>query len=419
MIVRHGKDGTISTQSRRWIVHVDVDAFFASVEQVIRPRLRGRPVIVGGLPEVRGCVCSASYEARAFGVKTGMPLREAQKLCPEAVFLPGRFAHYDRFSQRLAELLGTFTPEVETASIDDMYLDMTGCERLHGEMGQTAEGMQEAILRELGLSVSIGAASNKVVARIASGLHKPKGLVIVPHGQERQFLAPLRLSRLPGIGSPTERRLHDLGIHTVGELADLPEELVVRTFGSTGGVLHERARGIDERKVMTTHIPKSVSRETTFEQDTTDVAFVHSVIKYLCERVGMTLRRLRRQCRRITIKIWYGDFEGAVRSRTLPVPTDDDVALFQEARVLFARTRTRKVAIRLVGVAASSLITAGRQGDLLDPRADRREELRAGIDRIRATYGFNAIDYGDTMRLRQTYAEDEEGLRLKTPSLSR
>ncbi|MFQ6092240.1 MAG: hypothetical protein ACE5OR_06090 [bacterium] len=187
-------------QFRRWIVHVDADAFFASVEQVLCPELRGRPVIVGGVPGIRGCVCSASYEARSFGVKTGMPLRQAQKICPQAAFLLGRFADYGRFSHHLYHLLSAFTPAVEATSIDDLYLDLTGFERLYGEMGRTAARMQQEILQELGLTVSVGVATNKLVARIASGLRKPKGLVIVPPGEERVFLGPLPLSKLPGIG---------------------------------------------------------------------------------------------------------------------------------------------------------------------------------------------------------------------------
>ena len=403
----------------RWIVHVDVDAFFASVEQVLRPELRDKPVIVGGVPEIRGCVCSASYDARALGVKVGMSLRQAQKLCPGAVFVPGRFADYGRFSRQLYSLLCTFTPEVEAASIDDMYLDLTGCERLYGEIERAASMIQKRTLQELGLGISMGVASSKVVARIASGLRKPKGLVVVPHGREELFLAPLPLSKLPGIGRPTERRLHELGIHTIGELAALPKELLLRAFGSVGGLLHERARGFDGRGIIGARIPKSISRETTFEQDTIDGAFIRSVLKYLCERVGMSLRRLGRQCRTITGKVRYGDFGQIVRSRTLPAPTDDDVTLFREVLALFSQIHTRKVAVRLVGVAVSGLITVGRQSDLLDLNGDKRGRINEGIDRIRSKYGFNAIDYGDTMQLRRYYSEDEGGLRLKTPSLSR
>ena len=396
-----------------------MDAFFASVEQVIRPELRGRPVIVGGVPEIRGCVCSASYEARAFGVRTGMWLRQAQKICPEAVFIPGCYGHYERFSKHLFQILTTFTPEVEVASIDDMYLDMSGCERLYGEIEHTAAKMQDMILQELDLTVSMGVASSKVVARTASGLNKPKGLVVIPHGQEGSFLAPLPLSALPGIGGPTQKRLHEFGIHTLGELAELPKDLLVRTFGVVGGILRDRARGIDDREIITARTSKSISRETTFEQDTIDGIFIRSVLKYLSERVGMTLRSLGRQCRTITIKILFGDFERVVKSRTLPRPTDDHMTLFQEAVNLYTKICTRKIAIRLVGVAASRLIRTSRQTDFLDFNADRRDVLSTGLDHIRSKYGFNAIDYGDTMRLRQFYAEDEEGLRLKTPSLSR
>ena len=403
----------------RWIVHLDVDAFFASVEQAIRPELKNRPVIVGGTLEVRGCVCSASYEARAFGVKIGMSLRQARKLCPEAVLLPGCYAHYERFSQSLSQLLTSFTPMVETASIDDFYLDMTGCQRLHGDIERTVTRMQETILRQLDLPVSMGVASNKVIARIASGLKKPKGLLIIPHDQEQSFLAPLALSKLPGIGRPTERRLNELGIHTIGELAKLPRALLVRTFGVTGGLIHDRARGIDERNIRRKRSAKSISRETTFKEDTIDRIFIHSVLKYLCERVAMILRRLDQQCRTITMKIRYGDFEGSVKSRTLLSPTDDTAVLFREFVNLYPHIHTRKVALRLIGITVSNFITTSRQQDLLDADAEKREHVNTGIDSIREKYGFNSIDYGDTMQLRQCYAEDEEGLILKTPSLSR
>jgi DNA polymerase-4 len=406
-------------QPRRWIVHVDVDAFFASVEQAIRPELKGKPVIVGGTPEVRGCVCSASYEARAVGIQTGMSLRQAQKLCPEAVFLPGCYAHYERFSKKLGRLLGSFTPQVETASIDDIYLDMTGCQRLHGDIEKTATTMQNMILQSLGLPVSMGVASNKVIARIASGLHKPRGLLIVPHGRERSFLDPLPLSTLPGIGRSTERRLNELGIGTIGELAVLPRALLVRTFGLPGGLIHDRAQGLDDRDIIRKRNSKSISRETTFKEDTIDRLFIHSVLKYLCERVGMTLRRLDRQCRTMTMKIRFGDFQGVVRSRTFPSPSDDNAVLFREAVNLYTKLHTRKVAIRLIGVAISNFVCINRQEDFLDAGAGRRDSVNTGMDSIREKYGFNVIDYGDTMKLRQCYAEDEDGLVLKTPSLSR
>ncbi len=398
---------------------MDVDAFFASVEQVIRPRLKGRPVVVGGTPDVRGCVCSASYEARACGVKTGMSLRQAQKLCPEAVFLPGSYAHYERFSRFVFDLLASFTPLIEAASIDDIYMDMTGCQRLQGTIQDSGRMIQQRILRDIGLSVSMGMASGKVVARIASGLGKPGGLLVVPHGSEGPFLSPLPVRLLPGIGGPTEGRLDEFGIHTIGQLAALPRTLLVQAFGLTGGLLHDRACGRDQTAIYSDRIRKSISRETTFREDTIDQAFIRSVLKYLCERVGMALRLKGLQFKTVAIKIRYGDFEQAVKSRTVRSPVNDTMSLFQEAIHLYRQVFTRRVAIRLIGLSVSNLVSVTRQTDLLDPDAERREQANTGIDAIRARYGFNAIDFGDTMQLRQCYAEDEEGLILKTPSLSR
>ena len=271
----------------RSILHIDLDAFFVSVEQALKPELRDKPAIVGGRPDRRGVVASASYEARAFGVRSAMPLSKAYKLCPQAIFLQGHFNLYREFSSRFMEILATFSPELEPGGLDEAYLDVTGCD---GSPRQIAMKIKERVKLELQLVASVGIAGCKVVAKIASDLSKPDGLLEIAPGEEKRFLSPLPVARLPGVGKKTEQELKKLGIKTIGQLAMLPDETMKRRFGIYGIMLHHHANGIDDRKVESYDEVKSISRETTFEQDTLDQLFLEAVLWHLSERVGDDLR---------------------------------------------------------------------------------------------------------------------------------
>ena len=314
--------------AKQTIMHIDLDAFFVSVEQVLNPALRGKPVVVGGKPERRGVVAAASYEARAFGLKAGMPLATAARLCPQAIFVEGSFAKYRAASERFMAILEEFSPLLEPVGLDEAYLDVTGFESIHGSLRQMALAIKQRIKQELGLVASVGIASCKLVAKVASGLSKPDGLLEVARGEERSFLAPLPLDRLPGIGKKTEAKLRGLGINTIGELSLVPLSTLKSHFGASGEVLHRLSSGIDDRKVAPPAAAKSISRETTFARDTRDRRLLEATLRYLGERVGADLRRRGRQARCITLKLRYADFTTITRSHTLPQAIDTDQAIF-------------------------------------------------------------------------------------------
>jgi len=300
----------------RRIVHIDLDAFFVSVERASEPGLRGRPVVVGGEPGLRGVVASASYEARAYGLRAGMPLRQAYRLCPQAVFLKGSFPRYRDASARFMSILGYFTPYLEPAGIDEAYLDLTGFESVYGSIWKAALGMRERIECEMKVTASVGIATSKMVAKVASGLAKPNGLLEVAPGEERPFLAPLPIARLPCVGPKTEAALKSMGVTTIGQIANLPPYLLRGRFGVLGEAMHRYAQGIDERKVEPSPAAKSISRETTFIEDTLDRSFLRGVLGYLGERVGAELRREGKKARRVTLKLRYADFHTITRNRT-------------------------------------------------------------------------------------------------------
>jgi DNA polymerase-4 len=397
------------------IVHVDVDAFFASVEQVLDPRLRGKPVLVG-----RGVVASASYEAKARGVRTAMSFREARRLCPDAIVVAGQYEHYADYAARIERILGDFTPAVEAAALDDFYLDFTGTDRLYPDFAGVLRRVQQRIERELGVSVSVGAATSKLVASVASRLERPRGFRIVPPGAEEEFLAPLPVEKLHGIGHTHAATLRERGIRTAGELRRVPLEALVAAFGEVAGrQFWERARGLDPREVHAPAVPKSVSRETTIEGGTIDVEFLGALLEYLGERVGSTLRRHGRQARTLALRLRYTDFYSAARAARLQPPTNDEKRLLAAALELFRALFTRRVALRFVGVSVTNLEPDRRQNELFDADANRRWYLNRGVDSVRGRYGWNAVFYGKGLELRAHYAQKPTGLVLSTPCLSR
>jgi len=397
------------------IVHVDVDAFFASVEQVLNPKLRGKPVLVG-----RGCVASASYEAKFRGVKTAMSFREALRLCPKAIVVPGQYEHYADFAERVRRILETYTPAVETAALDDFYLDFAGTQRLYPDYEATLRRVQAEIRERTGLGVSVGAASTKVVASIASRLERPRGFRMIAPGEEETFLTPLPVEKLHGIGHVHTGTLAERGIATIGQLRQVPKAALQAAFGEViGQQIWERARGLDGREVLLPSTPKSVSRETTIEGGTIDTEFLSGLIEYLSERIGATLREYGKQARTIGLRIRYVDHFSAHQTVRLTKPTNDERELLAAAKDLFNKLFTRRVAVRLVGVSVHNLETDKRQHELFDTNANRRWYLNRGLDSVRGRYGWNAVFYGNGLELREHYATKPNGLVLSTPCLSR
>ena len=410
-----GRDKARAAERSPHIVHVDVDAFFASVEQVLNPKLAGKPVLVG-----RGVVASASYEAKFRGVKTAMSFRDALRICPKAIVVPGQYEHYADFAERVRRILETYTPAVETAALDDFYLDFAGTERLYPDYEATLRRLQAEILRCTGLSVSVGAARTKVVASIASRLERPRGFRIVEPGMEEAFLAPLPVDKLHGIGHTHAGALAERGISTIRQLRMVPKPVLVAAFGDViGQQIWERARGLDGREVMLPSTPKSVSRETTIEGGTIDTEFLGGLLEYLSERIGSTLREYGKQANTAGVRLRYVDHFSAHQTVRLMHPTNDERELLAATKELFAKLFTRRVAIRHVGVSVTNLDVDRRQNELFDTDANRRWYLNREVDKVRGRYGWNAVFYGKGLELREHYATKENGLVLSTPCLSR
>ena len=401
-------------------MHIDLDAFFVSVEQVLNPELKGKPVVVGGKPDRRGVVAAASYEARAFGLHSGMPLATASRLCPQTIFIEGSFPRYRDASKRFMAILADFSPYLEPMGLDEAYLDATGFESIHGSIRQMAVAIKKRIKDELGLCASVGIAGCKVVAKVASDLSKPDGLLEVPAGEERSFLAPLPVVQLPGVGKKSERVLRGLGTNAIGQLAALPLGILKSHFGIAGVIIHNHANGIDERKVELPGEARSISRETTFGRDTSDSSLLSATLRYLSEKVGSALRRQGKQAGCITLKLRYADFTTITRQQTLSQAGDSDQIIFDTGcKLLKKELSAEKQAVRLIGIGVSSLVESGRQLDMLDASDMRLKKLDMAIDRIRQKYGFTAIQTGRTLLLKDIFPANDEGYTLQTPSLSR
>ncbi len=404
----------------RQIMHIDLDAFFVSVEQALNPELQGKPVVVGGRPDRRGVVASASYEARTFGLHAGMPLTTASRLCPQAIFIEGSFPKYRDASQRFMAILADFSPYLEPISLDEAYLDVTGFESIYGSIHHMAVKIKQRIKDELGFCASVGIASCKVVAKVASELSKPDGLLEVAAGRERSFLAPLPVAKLPGIGKKTEQILNGLGVHTIGQLATMPLDMLKSHFGVAGERIHNYAKGIDDRQVEPPGAAKSISRETTFGEDTQDRSLLEATLCYLGERVGSELRQQGKLTKCVTLKLRYADFTTITRSHTLKQASDVDQMIFDAGVKLLNRALSQeKQPVRLIGIGVSNLVESGKQLDMLDSSVQRLEQLNKAIDHIRKKYGFTAIQTGRTLLLKDIFPETEGGYTLHTPSLSR
>jgi DNA polymerase-4 len=339
----------------RAIVHLDLDAFFTAVEMLENPELKGKPVIVGGRPESRGVVSSASYPARAFGVRSAMPTARALTLCPEAILLPPRHSLYRGYSREVMTILRDTCSLVEQMSIDEAYLDLTGQLALWTEAPEVARQLQHKVRKGVGLSASLGVATNKLVAKVASDRDKPGGLTVVPPGAEASFLAPLPVRALWGIGPVTAQKLAEMGVSTVGELALVDEQELLTRFGTQGATMALQAQGIDDRSVITDHELKSASQEQTFGRDLADQEILEQHLRRLSEGVAERLKRADLAAATVVVKLRYADFTTLTRQMTLAVPTNDHEEIHQAALTLFQRTWKRGRPLRLLGVAGRQL----------------------------------------------------------------
>jgi len=405
---------------RRCIVHIDIDAFFAAVEELLNPSLQGKPVIVGGLPHERGVASTASYEARKYGVHSGMPLRKAYELCPHGVFVRGNYQIYSAFSKKFFDVLSRYTPDVEEASLDEAYVELTRCRPLYSSFSRAVREMKHQVEKELGLVVSAGMGPSKLLAKLATNKAKPGGLVEVEPGDEEEFLKNLGIESLPGIGPKAQVILRMLNIHKIGDLWGLPRATLRSLFGLNGEELYLQSRGMDSRPLMTSSTPKSVSRETTFLEDLWDRRLLLAHLAYLCDRLTLPLRKGRLFAHIIEVKVRYSDFQTEVRRRLLLSPLQDMGEIFRIAKELFLQLFSgSRLSLRLVGVKVSDLVRT-RPLSLFEPYSERRERLGIAVDEVREKHGFGSLLTVREKMLESVYRfEKDRGFVLKTASLTK
>ncbi|HWX92352.1 MAG TPA: DNA polymerase IV [Terriglobales bacterium] len=405
------------------IFHVDMDAFFVSVEELFDPSLRGKPVVVGGQRHERGVVSAASYAARKFGVHSAMPLRTAAKLCPQAIFVSGHPERYREYSAKAYGVLNTFSPQVEMASIDEAYLDMTGTERLHGPPLRAAHTLHTKMKAETQLNCSIGIGASRLIAKVSSAKAKPNGVLWVVPGQEATFLAPLDVRDIPGVGKVMEQSLHALGIQQVGDLAKLEEDVLEERFGKWGLALAGKSRGEDAGGWFDTEVgedtgPKSISHEHTFNEDTASQEQLESTLMRLSEMVARRLREHGLHARTVQLKLRYKDFTTITRAHSLAAPTQLDTEVFAQIRILFRKHWNNGAEVRLLGVHVSSFEEGPGQADLLDgERQQRWKQALAAADKLRDKYGESSVGLAGGMRggFREKTHENPVGLPGKGP----
>lgn len=371
----------------RTIIHLDMDAFYASVEQLDQPVLRGRPVIVGGSPQ-RGVVCACSYEARKYGVRSAMAMSRALRLCPQGVFLPVRMARYQQVSHSVFAIFNRYTDQLEPLSLDEAFLDVSDCRRLFGSGLQIAQRIRQEVRSELGLAISAGVAPNKLLAKLASEQAKPDGLREVPASEIDSFLLPLPVTAMWGVGKVMAERLHTRGLRTIGDLRATGEERLHKLLGSAGRQLYALSLGEDERAVTTEPI-KSVGQEDTYPKDLWTIEELQRELLALAERVARRLRRHGVVGRTVTLKVRYGDFSTITRARTLPEPVDTASVLLQVAKQLLDKTEAGSRAVRLLGLSVGLLHEAGKgQQNLFQGEQKKRQEaLNLALDRLAERFG--------------------------------
>jgi len=375
----------------RLIFHLDLDAFFVSVERILNPKLRGNPVIVGGDPKYgRGVVAACSYEARQYGLHSAMPIRTAYRLCPHGIYLHGNFSEYVRFSNAVENILSKYAPIIEQASIDEFYLDMTGCQKIYGSMFSFASFIQNEIWTKLSLPCSIGIGSNKTIAKIASDCMKPTGLTYVLSGMEKHFLSPMPVETIPGVGAVTLKDLNSKGIYKIGDITELPQEYFAAAYGKYGIDLWRKANGEGTEYLTVQREQKSISKETTFSEDVTSNEVLKKTLFELTGKICQSMRNHNWMASTITIKLRYSDFQTLTRSRTI-LPADDDKIVFDTAWQLLDKAHTRRVAVRLIGVGLTNFSEYSEQEFLFEDEEIKRKKMFRAVTRIRDRFGYNAI----------------------------
>src|SRR5277367_3273629 len=395
-----------------------MDAFFVSVEELYDPSLQGKPVVVGGQRDERGVVSAASYAARTFGVHSAMPLRTAAKMCPQAIFVNGHPDRYRECSEKVHKVLGTFSPQVEMASIDEAYLDMTGTDRLHGRPLKAAHTRTQRMKADTGLNCSIGMGTSRLIAKVSSAQAKPNGVLYIVPGEEAKFLAPLDVREIPGVGKVMESQLHALGIKKVGDLARLEDSELERRFGKWGLALAGKSRGEDaggwfDSEVGAETDPKSISHEHTYNEDTARIDQMESTLMRLSEMVGRRLRENQLHARTIQLKLRYKDFTTITRAHSLPAPTQLDTEIFEQVRTLFHKNWRKGTQVRLLGVHASSFESASQQEDMLEvARRQRWQQALSAADRLRDKFGESSVSLATGMKggFRERTHENPAGL---------
>lgn len=407
----------------RTYFHVDMDAFFVSVEELFDPSLAGKPVVVGGKANERGVVSAASYAARKFGVHSAMPLRTAARLCPQAIFVDGHPERYRDYSRKVFTVLKSFSPQVEMASVDEAYMDLTGTEKLHGPPLAAAHQLHRAVKRETALNCSIGIAASRMVAKVASDQAKPNGILWVLPAEEARFLAPLEVRKIPGVGKVTEKNLQACGIRKVGDLAALDDEFLRERFGQWGLALAGKSRGLDaggwfDGEVGENSDPKSISHEITFNEDTSDLDLIESTLARLSEMVGRRLREHSLHARTVQLKLRYSDFSTITRAHSLDHATQLDTEIFDQARALFRANYKAKAKVRLLGVHTSGFEAGEGQLNLLaEDRTNRWRKAFSAVDQIRDKFGEDSVSLATGLkgRFRERVHENPAGLPGKTP----
>lgn len=381
----------------RTILHLDLDAFFVSVERILDSRLNGKPVIVGGDPKYgRGVVAACSYEARAFGLHSAMPIRTAYKLCPHGIYLHGHFEEYERYSNAVKNILERYAPLIEQASIDEFYLDMTGTQIIYGSMFAFASKLQKEIRDELNLPCSIGIGSNKTVAKIGSDCMKPNGITYIIPGMEKEFLAPMPVETIPGVGKVMKQQLNARGIYRIADITKLPSDYFSVAFGKYGIDLWRKAHGEGTEYLTIQRERKSISRETTFGKDVTSDEELKQTLFYLTGKVCQSLRKRGWETSTVEIKLRYIDFQTLVRSKTIK-PTDDDKVVFDTAWDLLRKAKTRRVAVRLIGVGLTNFSSASEQEYLFEDYEMKRKKMFRAVTKIRDKFGYESLKFAGTI----------------------
>lgn len=377
------------------IIHLDLDAFFVSVERIFDPSLNGKPVIVGADPKYgRGVVSTCSYEARKYGIHSAMPISKAYKLCPHGIYLHGRHREYSKFSAKVKEILDKYFPVIEQASIDEFYLDFTGCEKIYGKVLPFVTKLQKEIWDSLSLPCSFGIASNRTVAKIASDCMKPRGITYVEPGGEKDFLAPMPLEAIPGVGKVTIKSLHKYGFYKIGDVAKSDEETLGKLFGKYGVILWRKAHGIGRDYIGDNCERKSISKERTYGKDESEISKIEKTLFDLTGKVAQLMRNKNWRTTTVSIKLRYSDFTTITRAKTIH-PTGDDEIIFNVARQLFLDNYEKNRKVRLIGVHLTNFQEAEEQEELFETTNVKRKKMFQAVDSIRSKFGFKSLHVGD------------------------